>query len=49
MEGTDFRIFSENFEGAEILGSIQKLEKQSGKQSWGNYCLGVLYVLQKRG
>ena len=49
MEGTDFNIFSESFEGAEISGSIKKLEKQSGKQSWGNYCLGVLHVLQKRG
>jgi galactokinase len=48
MEGTDFSIFSESFEGAEISGSIEKLEKQSGKQSWGNYCLGVLHILQKR-
>ena len=49
MEGTDFSIFSESFEGAEISGSIEKLEKQSGKKSWGNYCLGVLHILQKRG
>ena len=49
MEGTEFRLFSESFEGAEIYGSIQKLEKQTGKQSWGNYCLGVLQVLQERG
>jgi len=49
MEGTEFRLFSESFEGAEIYGSIQKLEKQTGKQSWGNYCLGVLQVLQDRG
>ena len=49
MEGTDFRLFSESFEGAEISGSMQKLEKQTGKQSWANYCLGVLRVLQDRG
>ena len=49
MEGTDFRLFSESFEGAEISGSMQKLEKQIGKQSWANYCLGVLRVLQDRG
>ena len=46
---SSFRLFSESFEGAEILGSIEKIEKQSGKKSWGNYCLGVLMVLQKMG
>ena len=28
MEGTEFRLFSESFEGAEIYGSIQKLENK---------------------
>ena len=49
MEGTDFRLFSESFEGADISGSIPSLEKQSGKHSWGNYCLGVLRVLLDKG
>ena len=49
IEGTDFSLFSESFEGAEISGSIENLEKQSGKKSWGNYCIGVLRVLQDRG
>ena len=29
MEGTDFHLFSESFEGAEISGSMQKLKKQT--------------------
>ena len=46
-EDDSFRLFSDSFEGAEINGSIEKLEKQSGRESWGNYCLGVLKVLQQ--
>ena len=44
-----FQLSSESFEGGDISGQINKLEKQSGKQSWGNYCLGVLQVLQEKG
>ena len=44
-----FQLSSESFEGGDISGQINKLEKQSGKQSWGNYCLGVLRVLQEKG
>ena len=29
---SSFRLFSESFEGAEILGSIEKIEKQTGKR-----------------
>ena len=47
MKNRSFRLFSENFEKAVISGSIDKLEKQSGDRSWGNYCLGVLNVLQQ--
>ena len=46
-EDDSFQLFSESFEGAVITGSIDQLEKQSGKNSWGNYCLGVLKVLQQ--
>ena len=45
---SSFHLFSESFEGAEISGSMQQLEKQTGKQSWANYCLGVVQVLQDK-
>ena len=43
-----FHLRSKSFEGSVISGSIEKLEKLSGDQSWGNYCLGVLKVLQDK-
>ena len=43
---SSFHLFSESFKGSQISGSINQLEKQSGKQSWANYCLGVVQVLQ---
>ena len=46
-EDDSFQLFSESFEGAVINGSIDQLEKQSGEKSWGNYCMGVLRVLQQ--
>ncbi len=44
-----FHLFSESFEGGDISGMINNLQKQTGKKSWGNYCLGVLRVLQDKG
>jgi galactokinase len=46
---SSFHLFSESFKGSQISGSINQLEKQSGKESWGNYCLGVVQVLQDMG
>ena len=46
---SSYSLFSESFEGSEITGSIEKIEKLTGAESWGNYCLGVLHVLQKKG
>jgi galactokinase len=46
---SSFHLFSESFQGSQISGSINQLEKQSGKESWGNYCLGVVQVLQDMG
>ena len=46
-EDDSFQLFSESFEGAVINGSIYQLEKQSGEKSWGNYCMGVVRVLQQ--
>ena len=48
MEGTEFRLFSESFEGAEIYGSIQKLEKQTENKVGGIIALES-QVLQERG
>ena len=46
---SSYSLFSESFEGSEITGSIEKIEKLTGAESWGNYCLGILHVLQKKG
>ena len=48
-KGLAFHLFSESFEGGDISGLINNLQKQTGKKSWGNYCLGVLRVLQDKG
>ena len=45
---SSFSLLSKSFEGNEITGSINQVEKQVGQKSWGNYCLGVLVALQKR-
>jgi len=44
----EFSLFSESFEEAGWTGNLDKIERQSGKFSWTNYCLGVLKELQKR-
>ena len=44
----DFLFFSENFENAVLKGKLDNIERQDGKFSWTNYCLGVLKELQER-
>lgn len=46
---SSYSLFSESFEGSEITGSIDKIERLTGADSWANYCLGILHVLQKKG
>ena len=46
---SSFELFSDVFEGAKISGSLEKLEKQTGEKKWGNYCIGIIHVLQEMG
>lgn len=43
---TSVRLFSESFEDAVVETNLSDFSRLEGKQSWANYCLGVLKVMQ---
>ena len=47
QDDTSISFFSENFEDAGWHGDLNQIQRQDGKHSWVNYCLGVLEELNK--
>jgi galactokinase len=48
-KGNDIRLCSESFEDAIVETNLESFSRQEGKNSWANYCLGVLKVMQDLG
>ena len=48
-EDNKVHLFSESFEGHEVIVSLDDINRQEGPLSWSNYPLGVLWALQENG
>jgi len=48
-EQPGIRLFSETFENAVVETTLDDLSKREGEESWANYPLGILWVLQEKG
>ena len=48
-EKRTIRLFSETFEDAVVLASLDDLSQREGRESWANYPLGILWTLKEEG